>query len=50
MKARFNYIDVEPVMFDATLVARLGDGWEDSLETVLLRWVDAVVGEQRGER
>lgn len=50
MRARFNYIDEEPVSFDAPLVARLGEGWEDSLETILFRWVDVIVGEQRGER
>jgi hypothetical protein len=39
-----------PISFNASVIARQEEGWEDMLETVLLRWVDAVVGEQRGER
>ncbi|KAI0821750.1 hypothetical protein BC628DRAFT_1328727 [Trametes gibbosa] len=40
----------ETIVFDATLVARLEDGWEHTLERVVFRWMDAVVGEKRGER
>ena len=39
-----------PIVFDAKVVARREDGWQDMLETVLLAWVDAVVEEKRGER
>ncbi|KAI0077997.1 hypothetical protein K474DRAFT_1594936 [Panus rudis PR-1116 ss-1] len=39
-----------PVLFDAPLVARQDPGWEEMLETVVLKWVDAVVDEKRGER
>ncbi|PCH34778.1 hypothetical protein WOLCODRAFT_139572 [Wolfiporia cocos MD-104 SS10] len=42
--------DEDPIMFDAPLVARQDNGWEDMLETTVLKWVDAVVGEKRGER
>jgi hypothetical protein len=39
-----------PVYFDALQVARRDVGWEDVLEAALLRWVQAVVDEARGER
>ncbi|KAI9463848.1 hypothetical protein HD554DRAFT_2282764 [Boletus coccyginus] len=38
-----------PLIFDPRLVARKDDGWETMLETVVLRWVNAVVEETRGE-
>jgi len=37
-------------MFDAPLVARKGEGWEEMLQATLLRWVSAVVEERRAER
>lgn len=37
-------------MFDAPLVAKKEDGWEDMLERLVLRWVEVVVEERRGER
>lgn len=40
----------ESIEFDAPLVARLDNGWEDILETVVLKWVDVVVEERRGDR
>lgn len=39
-----------PILFDAPVVARLDPGWEDMLEIVVNRWVDAVVEEKRGDR
>jgi hypothetical protein len=39
-----------PIFFDAPIVARKEDGWEDMLENAVLKWVDAVVEERRGER
>ena len=36
-----------PINFDIPIVARTEEGWEDMLEGVLLRWVKAVVDEQR---
>ncbi|KAG6833340.1 hypothetical protein H0H87_008516 [Tephrocybe sp. NHM501043] len=36
-----------PVFFDAKLVAKKEDGWEDMLEAVLLRWVAKAVEEKR---
>ncbi|KAL1743809.1 hypothetical protein HDZ31DRAFT_64685 [Schizophyllum fasciatum] len=39
-----------PIVFDAKLVARREEGWQDMLESVLLAWVGAVVEEKRGER
>ncbi|KAG8215729.1 hypothetical protein J3R82DRAFT_7622 [Butyriboletus roseoflavus] len=38
-----------PLIFDPRLVARRDDGWETMLETVVLRWVKAVVEETKGE-
>jgi hypothetical protein len=39
-----------PVYFDAPIVARKDDGWEDMLENAVFKWIDAVVEERRGER
>jgi len=36
-----------PIVFDAKVVARKDDGWEDMLESVLLKWVWKVVDERR---
>jgi hypothetical protein len=36
-----------PIVFDARVVARKEEGWEDMLERVLIRWVDKVVEERR---
>ncbi|KAI0052227.1 hypothetical protein FA95DRAFT_1533516 [Auriscalpium vulgare] len=38
-----------PVYFDARVVARRDDGWEDMLEQTLERWVQVVVDERRGD-
>ncbi|KAF7986870.1 hypothetical protein HWV62_12608 [Athelia sp. TMB] len=40
----------EGIVFDASRVARREVGWEDMLESVLKVWMNAVVGERRGER
>lgn len=41
----------EPVIeFDARIVARKDEGWEDMLEAVLLRWMQKVVEEKRSAR
>lgn len=40
----------DAIIFDATLVARLEEGWEEMLEKLVFMWVDAVVSERRGER
>ncbi|KAJ7764920.1 hypothetical protein B0H16DRAFT_1687640 [Mycena metata] len=45
---RFNP-EQPPVVFDAKAVARKDAGWEDILEGALLRWVQRVVAERRGE-
>jgi hypothetical protein len=34
-----------PIFFDAHIVARGDDGWEDMLERTLLRWTSVVVEE-----
>jgi hypothetical protein len=39
-----------PIYFDALLVARRDEGWEDMLESAVSRWVQALVDEKRGER
>jgi len=36
-----------PIFFDARVVARRDDGWEDMLERTLLCWTSAVVVERR---
>ncbi|KAL6303599.1 hypothetical protein BKA93DRAFT_734674 [Sparassis latifolia] len=38
------------LVFDAAIVARQEKGWEHMLETVVLKWVEAVVDERRGDR
>ncbi|KZT66948.1 hypothetical protein DAEQUDRAFT_746366 [Daedalea quercina L-15889] len=40
----------EPILFDAPMVARQEGAWEDMLEAAVLKWMDAVVEERRGER
>ena len=35
------------IVFDARVVAKKEEGWEDMLESVLMRWVDKVVEERR---
>ncbi|KAF8659277.1 hypothetical protein AX16_001852 [Volvariella volvacea WC 439] len=37
-----------PVVFDAKIVAKKEEGWEEMLESVLIRWVNKVVDEKRG--
>jgi hypothetical protein len=37
------------VVFDAKTVARKDPGWDGILENVMLRWVQRVVAERRGE-
>ena len=44
-QTRFPAIDEPPLHFDAKVVARKDDGWEDMLEGVLLRWTQKVVDE-----
>ncbi|KAJ7666905.1 hypothetical protein DFH06DRAFT_253115 [Mycena polygramma] len=46
--ARFT-TDQPPVIFDAKAVARKDPGWEDILEGAMVRWVQRVVAERRGE-
>ena len=36
-----------PIFFDARVVARRDEGWEDMLERTLLRWTSVVVDERR---
>ncbi|KAK7047743.1 hypothetical protein VNI00_006071 [Paramarasmius palmivorus] len=42
--------DEPPISFDAKVVAKKEDGWEDMLEAVLLRWMWRVVDERRSNR
>ncbi|OAX33791.1 hypothetical protein K503DRAFT_851812 [Rhizopogon vinicolor AM-OR11-026] len=39
-----------PITFDPRLVARKEEGWDTMLSDALLKWVDVVVEERRGER
>ncbi|KAI0314573.1 hypothetical protein OF83DRAFT_1165174 [Amylostereum chailletii] len=41
--------DERPIHFDARVVARRDEGWEEMLEGALERWVRAVVDERRGD-
>jgi hypothetical protein len=36
-----------PIFFDARVVARRDEGWEDMLERTLLRWTSVVAEERR---
>lgn len=36
-----------PIVFDARVVAKKEEGWEDMLEAVLYRWLDKAVDEKR---
>jgi len=36
-----------PILFDAKVVAKKEEGWEEMLESVLYRWVDKVLEERR---
>ncbi|KAJ7915650.1 hypothetical protein B0H13DRAFT_2454007 [Mycena leptocephala] len=45
---RFNP-EQPPVIFDAKAVARKDPGWDGILEGAMLRWVERVVAERRGE-
>jgi hypothetical protein len=36
-----------PIFFDARVVTRQDDGWEDMLGRILLRWTSVVVEERR---
>ncbi|KZS95236.1 hypothetical protein SISNIDRAFT_452590 [Sistotremastrum niveocremeum HHB9708] len=41
---------IELPVFDAKLVARGDEGWDEMLETAVMTWVEAVVAEKRGQR
>ncbi|KAI0755698.1 hypothetical protein C8Q74DRAFT_1305132 [Fomes fomentarius] len=43
-------ISEDVIIFDAPLVARMEEGWDSMLESMVFKWVDAVVSERRGER
>ena len=42
-------ITEDVILFDAPMVARLEEGWELMLERLVLKWMEAVVCERRGE-
>ena len=46
-KTRFASATEPMVEFDARVVARKDDGWEDMLERVLVRWAWKAVEEKR---
>lgn len=46
-KVKMNHRRESPVMFDARVVAKREEGWEDMLESVLFAWVDKVIEERR---
>lgn len=45
MKLRFT--TEHPIMFDAKIVAKLEEGWDDMLQQALARWVEKVLEERR---
>ncbi|KAF8804155.1 hypothetical protein BYT27DRAFT_7194901 [Phlegmacium glaucopus] len=47
VKQQPNHRRESPIVFDARMVAKKEEGWEDMLESVLMRWVDRVVEEKR---
>lgn len=48
-KVRFPTTEL-PITFDPRLVARKEEGWDTMLYDTLLKWMDVVVDERRGER
>lgn len=48
-KQKFPAFD-DVILFDAPVVARQEAGWEGMLEALVLKWVEAVVDERRGDR
>lgn len=36
-------------IFDAAVVAKREDNWQEMLQSALFKWVDAVVNEKRGD-
>ena len=46
-KVKMDHRRESPIVFDARMVAKKEEGWEDMLESVLFRWVDKVVEERR---
>ena len=47
IKQKANHRGESPIVFDARGVAKKEEGWEDMLESVLMRWMDKVVEERR---
>ena len=47
VKPKVDHRRESPIVFDARVVAKKEEGWEDMLESVLMRWVDKVVEERR---
>ncbi|KAG1744915.1 uncharacterized protein EDB91DRAFT_1121603 [Suillus paluster] len=49
--SKIRFPTTEPsITFDPRLVARKDEGWDAMLQETLLKWVDVVVEERRGER
>lgn len=46
-KRKVDHRRESPIVFDARVVAKKEEGWEDMLESVLMRWIDKVVEERR---
>ena len=46
-KVKMDHRRESPIVFDARVVAKKEEGWEDMLESALFRWVDKVVEEKR---
>ena len=49
IKQKFK-VEEFPILFDGSLVAKQGDGWDTMLEIAIDRWLECVVAERRGER
>ncbi|EPQ53266.1 hypothetical protein GLOTRDRAFT_63954 [Gloeophyllum trabeum ATCC 11539] len=49
LKTKFSSAEL-PFTFDTRTIARKDNGWEEMLETAVVKWANAVAEEQRGER
>ncbi|KZT20686.1 hypothetical protein NEOLEDRAFT_1151159 [Neolentinus lepideus HHB14362 ss-1] len=49
LKTKFSAAEM-PFTFDTRTIARKDEGWEEMLETAVVKWANAVAEEQRGER
>ncbi|TFK51524.1 hypothetical protein OE88DRAFT_1630051 [Heliocybe sulcata] len=49
LRTKFSAAEM-PFTFDTRVIARKDQGWEEMLETAVVKWADAIAEERRGER